>query len=57
MEGRLVRVRPEEYAVLCRLKSDLDLNTLSEAVSLALSGYVVDSGYFQEDDEDEYDSD
>lgn len=57
MEGRLVRVRPEEYRVLCALKEDLDLDTLSEAVSLALSGYVVDPCYFQEDDEDEYDSD
>lgn len=54
MEGIAVRVRPEEYQVLQRLKADLGLDTLSEALSLVLSGYVVDPCYFQ-DDEDEYD--
>lgn len=55
MEGIAVRVRPEEYQVLQRLKADLGLDTLSEALSLVLSGYVVDPCYFQDDDEDEYD--
>lgn len=56
MEGVKVRVRPEDYEILRALQEDLGLETLGQAVSLVLSGYAVDPSYFQEDDEDEYDS-